>query len=175
MLYKVELNQSIFKFVKSIELDRLKFSNKHTWISRKIEEVLTEEGINWFESNGIILCPYALLFRIDANHIGAVHNDGIDYAINFVISGQGTMEWIDVIEGDQFESHYQGLNYISFSNIKDFRIKDSWSGKLALVRVNYPHRVVAGDSERYCLSIRATSPKTFNDALEKLYTKYIPR
>ena len=172
MLYQVELHQSIFKFVKFIDLDKLKFENKHTWVSKPIEDVLTYDGIKWFQSKEIHLCPNALIFRIDAGHEGAVHDDGIEYAINFVLKGSGTMEWIDVIEGTKVEEHYKGLNYTSFSNLQNFKVKDSWSGSIALVRVNYPHRVVTTDNERYCLSIRATLPKTFDEVAEKLYTIY---
>lgn len=106
------------------------------------------------------------------NYEGPIHTDNVEYAINFVLAGHGTMEWVSELEATKYVSTVNGVSYERYNDIKKFSVSDIWIGRAGIVRVNTPHRVTTTDSYRYCLSLRTVEsmpPKTFDDAVKLIY------
>ena len=169
MINYLNLSETLFKFIKPIELEDIEFTTRHDWVYKRTTDVMTTEGIDWFKQRGIKFYPTSNLFKIAKNCEGPIHDDGIDFAINFIIKGYGTMEWVNDLDATRLITRFHNLDYIVYKDVKSFNVCDTWKGKLALVRVKSPHRIVTTDVDRYCLSIRSESPKTFDEAYKLLY------
>lgn len=149
-------------------------SEKHDWKIIWTNKFLTEEGIKWFSDRGFSLREGAHLHRVPGNtegpiHTDATHEDQIHYAFNFVIDGQGIMQWVSDIEGNVNYINHNTKDYDQYFSVKSCKVIESWNGTAALVRINAPHRII-GYSDRYTVSLRfqPPSPKTFEEALDIL-------
>jgi len=178
MLYYKNLPRELLQFVKFIDAHNLlKGIYGHNWIIIPTTNFLTSEGIEWFTNKKIFLRNTVKVFKIEKNFKGPVHSDAygpfdVEYAFNFVISGQGEMQWVDNIQGTQKISNTNNSLYTIYTDVKSLDIIDTWNGDLGIVRVNVPHRVVTTNEERYCVSVRTiigSYPKTFEDAVNIIY------
>lgn len=172
-MYYKELPKELLQFTKSIDYESLlKDKTGHDWCTIPITHFLTVEGIQWFTNKKIFLRPKANVFKIVKNYQGPIHAEltsGTEFAINIVINGYGEMQWINNIDATQYDSTVNGSTYTRFNDVRSFNIVEVWTGTAALVKVSAPHRVVSTDVDRYCVNIRTSSPKTFEEALELIY------
>ena len=174
----LDLPVELFQFTKPIVLESLPLPKivTHSWCSIPITDFLTEEGIKWFADRNLALRSTAFVFKIIKNFEGPIHIDSVGsvsagFAFNFVISGYGSMQWVNNIEGNENVSYNNDSKYIMYNNVKSFDVTDTWTGNAALVRIDVPHRIISFDEERYCVSIRTqlgTNPKTFEDAVHMI-------
>jgi hypothetical protein len=143
---------------------------KHDYVKLSTRLVLNEYGNIWFKKKGFKLQTIFLLFRIPKNFIGHIHYDNVTenhskYGFNYVLDGQGIMQWVD-------DRVYQDIDYVNNKTVKDCFITDSWNGNMALVRTNTLHRVVnIGNTDRYVASFRTVDnsyPNSFEDACSLL-------
>jgi len=180
MINHVQLPEELRKCIKQIDYKSLAPKESgHRWNYILLNDVLTLEGIQWFLSRKIFLRGDVHLFRLPKNSEGAIHIDGVesnekvvDYAFNFVIEGHGEMQWIDNIVGTEDIYDLEYSNYVAYSNVESYNVIDTWSGDMALVRINVPHRVVTTDTDRYCISLRTLPhmhPTTFDEVVKLIY------
>ena len=136
--------------IKSVErLRDLWIPAEHSLFKMPKKALLTELGLSRFEQQYLID-----VFRVPPNHIGAIHVDNSYHAFNFIIKGSGRMQWFDI----------DSLEYLTRSkwNTTIFKLKsnktfiEETDCNLLWVDTRKPHRIVAGEEERICVSIRAT-------------------
>ena len=173
----IPLPKEFAQLTKPIDyVNLLKNKIGHDWIYIPITDFLTDEGINFFASKKFVLNEKITLFKCVRGTVGPIHIDTIvnsnnDYAFNFVLSGNGTMEWLSDIKGKCLISNANNGHYLVYKDVESCNVTESWSGDLALVKINLPHRVVAFDTDRYCVSVRTVPgsfPKTFEDAVNMI-------
>ena len=173
MLNHIDLPKELWSYIKTVDYSKMLPDDEgHHWNIFNISDFVTTEGIKWFAQHDLILRPTAFLFRMSPNYEGPIHCDVVDYAINFVLAGHGTMEWISDLEATTYISDVHGVSYERYADIKKYNISDTWTGSAGIVRVNIPHRITTSDTFRYCLSLRTVekmSPKTFDDAVKLIY------
>lgn len=173
MLNHIALPNELWSYIKPVDYPRMLPDDEgHNWCVVNLTEFVTTEGIKWFLQRGLVLRSAAYLFRISPNYEGPIHCDAANYAINFVLGGHGTMEWISDIDATTYVANVHGLSYERYKDIKKFSVSDTWTGTAGVVRVNVPHRVTTSDTFRYCLSLRTierVSPKTFDDVVKLIY------
>lgn len=160
MKYYVDLPEYFRQFVYHKSDISLLIDNTtdHTWSRYPVEDYITEQGIKWFSERNLRLYDVCNIFNAYQFSETSVHIDTIakfqnDFALNFVLFGEGNMQWVDV-DGDR---NYYKLNssvFYGYTNIKYVEVLAEWSGKMALVRVNIPHRIVTKNLRRICLSLR---------------------
>jgi hypothetical protein len=172
MIYYKEINEDFLAYgIKDIKFDELFHSeNLHEWINVPVTDMFTDAGLQFFSDRNIKLRKTTRVFRLKANHVSDIHvdSDYYDAAFNFIVEGTGVMQWVTVINGVESNGSYiQSSNmtgsYKRFDVYEDYIIDESWSGKCALVKINTPHRVIGGASDRYCISVRPIEDHFFND------------
>jgi hypothetical protein len=178
MHYK-DLPRELLQFTKPIDYETLlKYKFGHDWTYIYVNDFLTEEGLLWFSSRNFFLRKDVQLFKIVKNYVGTFHSDsysndnGIEFAFNFVLSGQGTMQWADDIIGNKVIVKHNNTSYEKYHDAKDFKILDEWSGDLGIVKINAMHRVVNKNQHRYCASIRVIPGlgiQTFDEAVAAIF------
>lgn len=159
--------------IKMVEPFNLK---EHTWAVFEPEELITNEGFEFFNNLGISLNRQMAIFKLEKDFTGPIHIDSPPqiFAFNFVISGEGVTQWVNV-DGDKFVCQYENKHYTSnpflrWDTIRDVEIIDSTDYSDILVRVDVPHRVVCGKEDRYVISVRPLwpCPLSFEEIIEKL-------
>jgi len=175
MINYLNLSSEMKNFIKNFDYINLTkdIVNDHNWKNIPLDVVLTSEGKQWFSDRKISLRDDVLLFKIPKNVEGPIHIDSNrpDCAFNFVLSGHGEMQWIENLEATEYIFKLNGTDYNRYRDIKKFDITDVWTGDIALVKINIPHRVVTTNLDRYCISIRLNKeilPNKF-DEISKLF------
>jgi hypothetical protein len=172
MNYK-DLPRELLQFTKPIDYQTLlKGKTGHDWVIIPTAAFLTEEGIYWFTSRNIIIQKTLSVFKGVKNNQGPIHMDTRRFALNFVISGHGKMEWVGDIVGTETVSYANNANFVKWVDVNSFNIIDTWSGDLGIVKIDTPHRIVTADEDRYCVSIRVTpgiGAQTFEQAVKEIY------
>ena len=177
MINYVNLPNEMKNFIKEFNYVNLtKDMINHNWKYIPFDTVITTEGKQWFREKKIPVEKYVLLFKIPKNFEGPIHTDMLplkksNCAFNFVLSGNGKMQWITNLEATEYIENVNSSVYRRYTNIKQFDILDTWTGDVGLVRINVPHRVVTTNADRYCISIRLVndiSPNTFDEIKEVL-------
>ena len=138
--------------IKSVEkLRSLWLLAEHSVFRMSKKELLTELGLSRFEQYHNIID----LFRMPPNHIGPIHIDNSYYAFNFIIKGTGVMQWFDI---NSLEYKYKSTYGVELFTLKsnDTCIVEETDCNLLWANTTKPHRIVTGNEERICLSIRAT-------------------
>ena len=111
--------------------------------------ILTELGISKFEHY-----THIDVFRMPPNHIGAIHIDNSYYAFNFIIKGSGRMQWFDIADIEYITNSKWNTSLFKLKSNKTF-IEET-DCNLLWVDTKKSHRIVTGEEERICVSIRAT-------------------
>lgn len=144
----------------------------HNWTNIPTEEIFTPFGFNFFEDKKIKLRPHLRFFRCISNQSGSIHIDSdlYDCAFNFVVKGNGKMQWVSLEEPEFRDGNYtQSTNskgsFKFAPKYKSLIVDEEWSGECALVRINSFHRVVCGDETRYCVSVRPSKEHFFKDII----------
>jgi len=170
MIYYKTLDDNFLDYgIQNINFSKLDFPSKshHQWIVRPVEEIFTSAGLDFFKDKGINLRSTTRIFKKFANNqLGPIHVDSLqqdDAAFNFVVGGTGSMEWVTV-EGYK-TSDFSLSRLASIKIDSKIEIHDSWSGLCALVRIGFPHRVLNGALDRYCISVRPTEDHLFGALL----------
>jgi hypothetical protein len=149
-------------------------NNPHEWINVPVTEVFTKKGLKFFSDRNIKLRETTRIFRLIANYESTVHVDSdlYDPAFNFVIGGDGIMQWVTIdgvaSTGSYTQSNHTTGSYTRFDEFTSLEIDETWTGKCALVRINVPHRVLGGTSDRYCISVRPTIDHFFDDLVNQI-------
>jgi hypothetical protein len=145
-------------------------NKSHMWINHPIENIFTLDGLKFFTDRNISLRETTRIFKLKANFQSEIHidSDYYDSAFNFVVEGNGTMQWIKVHNGAEDQGGYTQSNnnagsYKRFPTYDSIDVLDNWSGKCALVRISTPHRMIGGATDRYCISIRPKQEHFFDD------------
>ena len=163
-----DLPNHLLYFIKPINyVDLLKNKAGHDWNTIPTNRFLTTDGILWFLKRSLFLKSTALIFKADKNAEHTIHIDPVPFAFNFVLSGDGEMQWLTNVVGEKIVNEHNGAKYRKYVNIHSYKVSDVWSGKLGLVRTDTVHRIVTKDTDRYCVSIRTINKpnlKTFEDA-----------
>ena len=171
------LSKSLFNFInvpKNLD-DYVPKKTGHTWLYHKIGDFLSDDGIRWFRQRGIILRDTCMLFSI--NGAGEVHSDyPLNYSINFVLKGNGKMEWIKYEKQSYriqpFDVGTEIVNVPVYDDIDNYIIEESLDdseNRVFLVRVDKPHRIVS-DEPRLCLAIRPTDDFNYDfNEVRKLF------
>jgi hypothetical protein len=139
---------------------------------------MTPEGIEYFKSKDVIFTNNVTCWKCSSNTIGPTHIDAIaQMGFNFVVKGSGRMEWmhssVPPIMGENKLTTGQTVYAPTFPNQDALTVLDTWNstaGECAVVRTHTPHRVVATDEPRYCLSFRLHadhSSETFDQIVER--------
>jgi len=133
---------------------------KHRWVVVPTNDVVTDEGCEWFKKNNIPLSKYVAVFKLEKFYNGPIHVDAPPqkFGFNFVVCGQGEMQWVD-FDGEPEETvwainGWTSEKYHTFHNVTNVSVIESWSGTDGIVRVDVPHRVLGSDSDRYAVSVR---------------------
>jgi hypothetical protein len=168
-------------FVKPVDYVKLTSTipaKKHGWINIPLTSILSNKGLQFFRSNGIILNNIQQIFKCDSNMSSQIHIDDINthFGFNILLDGHGEMQWVSDIDGDRVEESTTNISssvkypskWIKWDNVKSCKIDETWSGNSAIVRIDIPHRIVTSNSARYVLALRTlrgTNPKTFDEAV----------
>jgi len=186
MKYYIDLPKSLWELLTIPDDIQLLLGKKfNSWSDHEfnlfdISKFVSVDGIKWFADRNIILKKHIVLFRMSPNHSGPIHTDpDANFAINFIVSGHGEMQWLDVT--GPADITYHTTEYGKLQKVKMWKRKkiikstvtEKWTGDTALVRTNVPHCVVTTDVPRLCISLRATSPQSFEEAAE-LLSSYAP-
>ena len=176
MIYYKKLDDNFVDYgIQKLNFSELNFPNEqpHEWVYLPVNEVFTSAGLQFFKDKNIKLRSTARIFKIIAGcQISPIHIDSeyYDAAFNFVVEGDGKMEWVTVDGIESYSSYTQSnASAGAYKRIVDFskiEINDSWSGKCALVRIGTPHRVLGGTHDRYCVSARPAEDHFFNDLVK---------
>ncbi len=173
MINYYDLPCKLHSYIKEVDYKKIIGSqNGHNLRPVELQKFITQEGIDWFFKRKLYV-RRALLFSCSSNFVGGIHIDANisnEYGINFVLEGDGEMQWAAYSEQNLIDK--KAIPPSAYKNEKNFNIIDNWSGTTGLVRINIPHRVVTKNSTRYCLSLRTVgneSPKTFEEAMNLLY------
>ncbi len=135
--------------IKFIEKLRSLWNNEsHSLFRIPKKMILTESGLSKFEHYGHID-----VFRMPPNHIGSIHIDNSYYAFNFIIKGSGRMQWFDIADIEYATKSKWNTSLFNLKSNKTF-IEET-DCNLLWVDTKKSHRVVTGDEERICVSIRA--------------------
>jgi hypothetical protein len=130
----------------------------HHWGSYPTTDFITPEGIDWFNSNDINLKSNLFLFKCTPNYTGPIHLDGSSYAVNYILQGEGTMQWFNDPTNKEIIKYSlttgEKYTFPVYNDSDDTKILDSWVGTKAVVKVNIPHRVVTEKQARVSVSIR---------------------
>jgi len=156
----INLDLEFSDFIKPcLNLKEIKFPKfiAHDWIWVNTVDWITEFGIEWFKNKNIPIKSRAFLFVATPNCPGITHIDLPERAaFNFIIQGNGSMQWLSNLSDPTSVRVHNGSTYPVYGNTKSCIIDDEWTGRIGLVKVDTPHRVVTTDSYRYCLSLRTT-------------------
>jgi hypothetical protein len=173
MIYHKEIDDNFLSYgiqhINYKELFDPKFITDHEWVNYPIVNIFTPDGLKFFSDRNIKLRETTRIFRLRAGIESLIHidSDYYDAAFNFVLEGQGEMQWVtmDGVEstGSYTQSNTDSGSYRRFVEFTNLAINERWSGKCALVRINSPHRVVGGTVDRYCISVRPTMDHFFDD------------
>ena len=171
MIYYKELDENFLNYgIKPVDFTNVFHDdNPHELINMPVTDVFTSEGIKFFTDRNIKLRSTTRVLRLVAGHEGVIHLDSeyYDSAFNFIIAGDGTMEWVTMDGVGSYGAYTQSDSgsgsYKRFDGYTTLDIDASWSGKCALVRINTPHRAIGGTSDRYCISVRPTEDHFFDD------------
>jgi len=182
MEYYKSLSTDLKRFVKPVDHVELTSSipmKKHGWVNVPLTSILTNEGILFFKSKGLLLNNTQQIFKCDSNMSSQIHIDDLltHFGYNIVLDGHGEMQWISDIEGDRIEEPTTNISksavfpsrWVKWDNVKTYKIDEVWSGESALVRIDIPHRIVTKDVARYVLALRTLKgsfPRTFEEAAQ---------
>ena len=154
-IYYSKLPDTYWKYIqpdciKSIEnLRSLWLNESHSLFKISKKMILTELGISKFENYAHID-----VFRMPPNHIGEIHIDNSYHAFNFIIKGSGRMQWFDIADIEYTtNTRWNGPMFKLKSNKTFIEETDC---NLLWVDTKKSHRIVTGEEERICVSIRAT-------------------
>jgi hypothetical protein len=111
--------------------------------------ILTDSGLSKFEHYSHID-----VFRAPPNNIGGIHVDYSYHAFNFIIKGLGRMQWFDIDDLEYTTKSKWNTPLFKLKSNKTF-IEET-DCNLLWVNTRKSHRIVTGEEERICLSIRAT-------------------
>jgi hypothetical protein len=181
MIFYKKLPLSLRNLVLRKDIDPIKmvepFNLKgHNWALFDPEELITNEGFEFFNNLGISLNKQIAIFKIEKDFTGSIHIDSAPhiFAFNFIMSGEGVIQWVNV-DGDKFVSQYEDKYHTSnpflrWDTIGNIEIIDSTDFSDILVRVDVPHRVVGGKEDRYVISVRPKwpCPLSFEEIVTKL-------
>ncbi len=173
----INLPVDIESAIKKVDIDSIippKQGHKITRVNT--QDFLTNDTLKWFYSRKFFLKPTGFLFRMSENDAGPIHVDSEDeYAFNFILRGLGEMQWVSNIVSESTKVYnVSNAAYLAYEDVKSFDIIDSWTGNVGLVKVNTPHRIVTGDSVRFCFSVRVYNNihrKTFDEAYKLIYNE----
>ena len=166
MKYYIDLPEYFNKFVKSIDISSIENFYGHTWKRFSPNDVLTQDGLNWFNERNLQI-HHCNLFNLHEQTVGDIHVDVIGnnfagFALNFILHGEGEMQWTE-IDGELSLQKKHNSYFYGYENIKNITILERWSGNMAIVKVNIPHRVISYDTRRVVLSLRFMQPYTFEN------------
>lgn len=163
-----ELVDKIIK--KDINIEKFFFrytnGNPHDVIKIDDDYILTEFGIEWFNSIGLTERD-SHLFRLAPSFVANVHEDdaNADFcSFNYVVEGHADMQWVEMEKFERYIETHWSADKITRSDVPRYRgiegltVIDSWmpkQGEMGLVRIDVPHRVVnLLDVPRYAATIR---------------------
>jgi hypothetical protein len=175
MLYYKEISNDFLDYgIQKINFSKF-FEGKyslHTWVNHPIENIFTQHGLKFFMNRNILIRETTRIFKLKSKFESGIHidSDYYDSAFNFVVEGDGTMQWVNVNNGLEFQGSYTQSNsklgsYKNFPIYNSIDILDKWSGKCALVRISVPHRMLGGAIDRYCISVRPKQEHFFDDLI----------
>lgn len=176
MINYKELDEDFLDFgIQKINYKDLFDSNNsmpHFWINQKVEDIFTPEGLDFFAQRQIKLRETTRIFKLNAGITSLIHIDSeyYDAALNFVLEGDGEMQWCEVdgpaIEGSYTQSNSSAGSYKAFTDYTNLNIIEKWNGKCAAVNISVPHRMIGGNQDRYCISVRTAHDQFFKDVIE---------
>ena len=111
--------------------------------------ILTDSGLSKFEHYSHID-----VFRAPPNNIGGIHVDYSYHAFNFIIKGLGRMQWFDIDDLEYTTKSKWNTPLFKLKSNKTF-IEET-DCNLLWVNTKQSHRIITGEEERICISIRAT-------------------
>jgi hypothetical protein len=177
MFYK-NFPEESSEWILPLDIDKIMSSfdlkSPHDWIHLNTKDVLSDKGQMWFLEKGIHLSSICLFFIAYPNDQGPIHIDHKinDAGFNFVLSGSGSMQWLDVGNAEEYPTDLvlqsgASMKFTGFSDVRKLSILDSWQGDRGMVRVGTPHRIVTFKSRRICLSLRQASgaSKSFDELI----------
>ena len=176
MINYKELDEDFLNFgIQKINYKELFDSNittPHFWIDQKVEDIFTPEGLDFFAQRQIKLRETTRIFKLNAGITSLIHIDSeyYDAALNFVVEGDGEMQWCEVdgpaITGSYTQSNSFAGSYKAFTNYTTLKVIEKWNGKCAAVNISVPHRMIGGNQDRYCISVRTVQDQFFKDVIE---------
>jgi hypothetical protein len=152
-IYYNKLPDTYWKYIqpdciKTIEKLRSLWRNEdHSLFKIPKKMVLTELGLSKFEHY-----THIDVFRANPNHIGAIHVDNSYHAFNFIIKGSGRMQWFDIADIEYTTKTRWNTAMFKLKSNKTF--VEETDCNLLWINTKKPHRLVVGEEERICLSIR---------------------
>ena len=174
MINYKELDEDFLNFgIQKINYKELFDSNittPHFWIDQKVEDIFTPEGLDFFAQRQIKLRETTRIFKLKSGITSLIHIDSeyYDAALNFVVEGDGEMQWCEV-DGPQLQvvTRKETLgSYKAFTNYTTLKVIEKWNGKCAAVDISVPHRMIGGNQDRYCISVRTAQDQFFKDVIE---------
>jgi len=147
------------------------------WVPVPTGELVSEDGVLWFNQRGIVLAAITGVFKTEAGAIGATHIDSSPQKIgfNFVMSGQGEVQWVDVDSPGILEQ-YEIENYLNpapdtiYPQPDILDITETWNSADgdAVIKVDSPHRIMGGTVDRYVISLRPDPATIVNKTYEEI-------
>jgi len=151
------------------------FTRGHDWKFVDTDYFLTDYAKNWFLDKGVIFKNQSALFKAEPNGVWDIHSDSKinDLGINFVLQGDGEMQWVDPIGADEVIITEQGVLYPFYVNPTDIKVLGSWLGTCGIVNIKLPHRISTLNSNipRVCFSLRPDRTKC-DITFDKLYSLF---
>jgi hypothetical protein len=172
--YYINLPNQSFPYLKpNLNVEYLHDVQIHNWVELETNDYITDEALIWFTINGFDIKSKIYLFCANNNIIGPIHSDLTNYAFNFVLSGYGTMQWINPYNKPYItEKVYSNriTKYLTYVPHKNDVILDTWNGTQGMVQVFTPHRIITESKKRYTLSLRTHCKqiKSWDQAVQKL-------
>jgi hypothetical protein len=129
-------------------------------------DILSKEWLKVLQSYSLTLFKLVVFYR-PANFCDEIahvdtrtgSNPGCRAAINFVYGGMGSaMHWYDSSSTARISDNNYGGKFINSGPINTLTEIDSANiaGQPVLVRIDIPHAISAGKTERWCVSIRCS-------------------
>jgi hypothetical protein len=179
MIFYKDIFGSVDDFVipRDYMAELIDWNRGHDWTFMDVDCVLTDYAKSWMLEKGIILKKQAALFKADPFEEWYIHSDHkiYDVGINFVVQGEGEMQWIDTSGATESPVHQirEGSDAIyTHITVPKIKVLDSWSGKCGIVNTRVAHRISTLSSTmpipRLCLSFRPDRTKC-DITFDKLY------
>jgi len=151
------------------------FRTAHDWRFVDTDYFLNDYGRNWFLEKGLVFKKQSSLFKGEPHIISSFHSDSKinDLGINFILQGEGEMQWVEPVGATEIEYPDQGAYIQTWINIQEIKVLGTWTGKCAMVNVKVPHRVTTLNSDvpRVCFSLRPDLTKCSMN-FDKLYNLF---